>query len=77
MVLKISFPHDEARHEAAALRAWHGHGVPRLLGAHEDDWALLLERIEPGTPLSRAPGSPQGAPDHRRGRRPVAVVRRW
>jgi len=59
VVLKISFPHDEARHEAAALRAWHGHGVPRLLGAHEDDWALLLERIEPGTPLSRAPGSPQ------------------
>lgn len=58
-VLKLSFPHDEARHEAAALRAWHGHGVPQLLGAHEDDWALLLERVDPGTPLSRAPGGPR------------------
>ena len=57
VVLKLSFPHDEARHEAAALRAWHGHGVPQLLGAYEDDWALLLERVEPGTPLSRATGS--------------------
>ncbi|WP_456786840.1 aminoglycoside phosphotransferase family protein [Cellulomonas sp. P5_C5] len=57
VVLKLSFPHDEARHEAVALRAWHGHGVPQLLDAHEDDWALLLERVEPGTPLSRAPGS--------------------
>ncbi|WP_146926988.1 aminoglycoside phosphotransferase family protein [Cellulomonas xylanilytica] len=55
-VLKVSFPHDEARHEAVALRAWHGHGVPRLHEAHEDDWALLLERVEPGSPLSRAPG---------------------
>ncbi|GEL97542.1 aminoglycoside phosphotransferase family protein [Cellulomonas terrae] len=58
VVLKLSFPHDEARHEAAALRAWHGHGGVQLLGAHEDDWALLLERVEPGTPLSRAPGGP-------------------
>ncbi|KQR15895.1 aminoglycoside phosphotransferase family protein [Cellulomonas sp. Leaf334] len=59
VVLKLSFPHDEARHEGAALRAWHGHGVPQLLAAHEEDWALLLERIDPGTPLSRAPGSPR------------------
>ncbi|MDQ0374863.1 aminoglycoside phosphotransferase family protein [Cellulomonas humilata] len=57
LVLKVSFPHDEARHEAVALRAWHGHGVPELLGVDDDDWALLLERVEPGTPLSRAPGS--------------------
>ncbi|WP_315096221.1 aminoglycoside phosphotransferase family protein [uncultured Cellulomonas sp.] len=57
VVLKISFPHDEARHEALALRAWHGHGVPEVLGTHEDDWALLLARVAPGTPLSAAPGS--------------------
>jgi streptomycin 6-kinase len=57
VVLKLSFPHDEARHEAVALRAWHGHGVPRLLGSHDVDWALLLERVDPGTPLSRATGS--------------------
>ncbi|WP_456844865.1 aminoglycoside phosphotransferase family protein [Cellulomonas sp. P5_C6] len=59
-VLKVSFPHDEARDEAAALRAWHGHGAPELLGADADDWALLLERVVPGTPLAVAPGSPAG-----------------
>ena len=57
VVLKISFPHDEARHEAAALRAWHGHGVPELLGSDHGDWALLVARIMPGTALSAAPGS--------------------
>jgi streptomycin 6-kinase len=58
-VLKISFPHDEARDEAVALRAWHGHGVPAVLGSDAGDWALLLERIRPGTPLSTASGSPE------------------
>ncbi|MGY4642254.1 aminoglycoside phosphotransferase family protein [Cellulomonas sp. URHB0016] len=53
-VLKVSFPHDEARHEAAGLRAWHGHGVPLLLDDDPGDWALLLERVTPGTPLSRS-----------------------
>jgi streptomycin 6-kinase len=57
VVLKISFPHDEARHEAAALRAWHGHGVPALLGYDADDWALLVARVEPGGSLADAPGS--------------------
>ncbi|KRD45413.1 hypothetical protein ASE38_15780 [Cellulomonas sp. Root930] len=57
VVLKISFPHDEARHEAAALRAWHGHGVPELLGSDRDDWALLVDRVIPGTALSVAPGA--------------------
>jgi streptomycin 6-kinase len=56
VVVKISFPHDEARHEAAALRAWHGRGVPQVLGSDDDDWALLLARVAPGTPLSRASG---------------------
>ncbi|WP_307802456.1 aminoglycoside phosphotransferase family protein [Cellulomonas fengjieae] len=58
-VLKVSFPHDEARDEAVALRAWHGHGVPELLGSQPEDWALLLARIEPGTPLSDTAGSAQ------------------
>ena len=57
VVVKISFPHDEARDEAAALRAWRGHGVPVLLGHDADDWALLLERVQPGTPLSTAGGT--------------------
>jgi streptomycin 6-kinase len=51
-VLKISFPHDEARAEAAVLRAWGGRGAPALLADHPGDWALLLERVVPGTPLS-------------------------
>ncbi len=58
-VLKVSFPHDEARHEADALRAWHGHGVPLLLDDDRDDWALLLERVAPGTPLSASTASPE------------------
>jgi streptomycin 6-kinase len=53
-VLKVSFPHDEARHEAAALRAWHGHGVPLLLDEAADDWALLLEAVSPGTSLGES-----------------------
>jgi streptomycin 6-kinase len=51
LVLKISFPHDEARGEAAVLAAWRGHGAVRLVDAHEPDWALLLERVRPGTPM--------------------------
>jgi streptomycin 6-kinase len=51
LVLKISFPHDEARDEAAVLAAWRGHGAVRLVDAHEPDWALLLERVRPGTPM--------------------------
>lgn len=51
LVLKISFPHEEARHEAAVLRAWHGHGAVGLVDADAGDWALLLERVRPGTPM--------------------------
>ncbi|HEY8720074.1 aminoglycoside phosphotransferase family protein [Pengzhenrongella sp.] len=50
-VLKLSYPHDEARHEAAALRVWAGRGAVRILDSHDDDWALLLARCTPGTAL--------------------------
>jgi streptomycin 6-kinase len=50
-VLKISYPHHEARHEAAALRAWAGSGAVPILDSHGDDWALLLARCTPGTAL--------------------------
>jgi streptomycin 6-kinase len=51
-VLKVQFPHRESEHEAAALSRWNGGGAVRLL-AHDEEWrALLLERCEPGTPLS-------------------------
>lgn len=59
LVLKVSFPHDEARDEAAVLRAWRGRGAPLLVDAHAGDQALLLERVRPGTPL-RAARTPVG-----------------
>lgn len=52
VVLKVAFPHDEARHEAVALRAWDGHGTARLLEHHAQDWALLLEQVAPGTAMT-------------------------
>jgi streptomycin 6-kinase len=50
-VLKVGIPHDEARHEAEALRFYAGRGAVRLLRASEDGFALLLERCAPGTNL--------------------------
>ena len=50
-VLKISYPHREARHEAAALGLWAGTGAVRILDSHVDDWALLLASCTPGTAL--------------------------
>lgn len=52
LVLKISFPHEEAAHEADALLHWQGHGAPRLVDHDPDDWALLMRALAPGTPLS-------------------------
>jgi streptomycin 6-kinase len=56
VVLKVSWRHYEAEHEADGLRAWDGHGAVRLLAAEAAGAtsALLLEACEPGTPLSRA-----------------------
>ncbi len=53
-VLKLSYPHVEARDEAAALAVWHGVGAVVLLDADADDWALLLRRLRPGTTLAEA-----------------------
>jgi streptomycin 6-kinase len=49
-VLKHAHPHREAEHEADALERWDGAGAVRLLA--RDGWTLLLERCEPGRPLS-------------------------
>ncbi|UFU04350.1 aminoglycoside phosphotransferase family protein [Ruania suaedae] len=51
VVLKITFPHDEARHEALALHLWRGLAAVELLDHHAGDWALLLRRAHPGTPM--------------------------
>jgi streptomycin 6-kinase len=53
-VLKIQKPHRESEHEAAALELWDGDGAVRLLAHEEEQYALLLERCVPGTPLSEA-----------------------
>jgi streptomycin 6-kinase len=52
VVLKIQFPHEECRYEAAALALWNGDGAVRLLEHDEDRHALLVERCIPGSHLS-------------------------
>jgi streptomycin 6-kinase len=51
VVLKLSYPHREARDETAALAAWHGAGAVEVLGADAEDWALLMRRLRPGSTL--------------------------
>jgi streptomycin 6-kinase len=60
-VLKVGWPHPEAREEAAGLRVWDGAGAVRLLRHDADRWALLVERCEPGTALHRAGLTPEAA----------------
>lgn len=50
-VLKVPLVDDENRAEAAALRCYDGDGAVRLYDADPWTGALLLERLEPGTPL--------------------------
>lgn len=53
-VLKVGFPHPEAIGEAIALEAWGSGLCPRVLRQDAWTWSLLLERAEPGIPLSRS-----------------------
>lgn len=55
VVLKVSWLDVETRPEPDALRLWDGDGAVRLLAADERRGAMLLERLEPGTPLSDHP----------------------
>jgi streptomycin 6-kinase len=52
VMLKVPADLDEAAHEIAALRLWHGRAAVHVLEAAPDLGGLLLERIEPGTLLS-------------------------
>jgi streptomycin 6-kinase len=70
-VLKIGWPHREMLAEPTALRRWDGRGAVRLLAHDPHRHALLLERCDPGTPLSAAPG-----PAEARLRTGCAVLRR-
>jgi streptomycin 6-kinase len=53
VVLKIGVPNPELVTEIEALRLFNGGGVVRLLDADPDQGLLLLERLRPGTSLSR------------------------
>lgn len=50
-VLKVNHPDRESEHEPDALAHWSGRGAVRLLGYHEPDRVLLLERCRPGAQL--------------------------
>lgn len=52
-MLKVSWPHDEARDEAVALRTWAGDGTVRLLA--DDGFVLLLERLDATRSLNEEP----------------------
>jgi streptomycin 6-kinase len=52
VVLKLQFPHSESEHEAEALKRWNGQGAVRLFAYEPQYHTLLLEKCEPGGPLS-------------------------
>jgi streptomycin 6-kinase len=51
LIFKLGVPHPELLNEMEALRIYGGRGCVQLLAADREDGALLLERLEPGTPL--------------------------
>lgn len=59
-VLKVSWPHREARGEATALEFWGGRGAVLLYEADPARQAMLIERCVPGTPLTCADLSAEG-----------------
>jgi streptomycin 6-kinase len=54
-VLKLTWPHLEARHEHLALQHWGGVGAVRLLAANPSRWTLLLERLNSDLDLADVP----------------------
>jgi len=52
VVLKVGVPHPELLREIEALRCFNGEGIVCLLDADPDQGVLMLERLEPGTPLT-------------------------
>ncbi|HJQ30790.1 MAG TPA: aminoglycoside phosphotransferase family protein [Pyrinomonadaceae bacterium] len=53
LVLKLGVPVRELMTEIEALRAFDGRGAARLVEFDAEAGALLIERLEPGTPLIR------------------------
>lgn len=60
VVLKLCMPNPELMMEIEALRLMQGRGAVHLLDADLEEGALLLERLEPGTPLSAICGADDG-----------------
>ncbi|NYJ74171.1 aminoglycoside phosphotransferase family protein [Allobranchiibius huperziae] len=54
-VLKVTWPHPEAKYEHLALRTWDGTGAVRLLAADPGRWAMVLERLHGDTSLETVP----------------------
>jgi streptomycin 6-kinase len=61
LVLKVSWRHREAEHEADALRLWDGSGAVRCMASRAlgQSTALLLERCAPGSQLKRSLPEPE------------------
>jgi streptomycin 6-kinase len=57
-VLKVSPQRDRVAHEAAALARWKTIHVPAVLAVDEGVGALLIEAVEPGTPLAESAAYP-------------------
>lgn len=57
-VLKVSLERPRLAHEAAALASWQTAHVPAVLAVDENVGALLVEAIEPGTPLVESAAYP-------------------
>jgi streptomycin 6-kinase len=53
LVLKVGYPSAELMAEIEALRLYEGRGIAQLLDSDRERGVLLLERLSPGTPLSR------------------------
>ncbi len=52
VVLKLGVPGSVIAQEIAALRHYDGHGIVQLLAANEENSAMLIERLLPGTTLA-------------------------
>lgn len=59
LVLKVAWPHREARGESTGLRLWGGRGAPILHAAVPSAYAVLMERCDPGLPLAASDLSPE------------------
>ena len=54
-VLKLSWPHEEAREEHRALAVWNGVGAVRLLAVDASGFVMLLERLHADRDLTTEP----------------------